>query len=324
MNLNDIINEARFIDVEMQQPPAVITIQGKVIATKGNFISINGLPKNYKSTIMGFFIYSAISNKSCFDIEVKTNGGNIVLIDTEQGLWDFSNQMKRIKFLLKSSLPNRFKAFTFRRYDPAIILNAIEQILINDRPDVLFIDNLTELVMNPNDMIEAKEITQRLKKWTSDHETVIVNLLHLGKTNFNSLGNLGSYIDRAVQSSIKVSYDKEQQGILVEPSLMRSDRHFNPILIRYDEETNQYTQGESEQKEIKSRKFILNSLTASDHVNRLSAIFISINEITYSELVEEIKRFYGVGTNIAKQQIIPFLSGNGFLRSDKGIYKLAK
>jgi hypothetical protein len=37
----------------------------------------------------------------------------------------------------------------------------------------------------------------------------------------------------------------------------------------------------------------------------------------YNELVEEIKKIYGVGTNIAKQQIIPYLRGNNFLKQDK-------
>lgn len=324
MNIHDIINEARFYDTEIIQPPPVITIQGKTLATSGNFISINGLPKNYKSTVMGFFIYSALSGKPCFNIEVNTKGGPVALIDTEQGLWDFSRQMKRLKHLLRAPLPSRFMPFTFRKHDPAIILEAIEQILIHDKPEILFIDNLTELVMNPNDMVEAKNVTQKLKKWTAESGVTIVALLHLGKTNFNSLGNLGSYVDRAAQSSIKVSFEKEQQGILIEPVLMRSDRHFEPILIRYNEDANEYIQGEHDQKEIKSRKFVLNDLEAKDHINRLGAIFIDRQEISYAELVEEIKRFYGVGTNIAKQQIIPYLLGNAFLNSNKGIYKPKK
>jgi len=94
MNLHDIINEARFKYEDVPQPPPVITIQGKTVATSGNFITINGLPKNFKSTVMGFFIYSALSGRPCFDIRVNTGViQNIGLIDTEQGIYDFSKQM---------------------------------------------------------------------------------------------------------------------------------------------------------------------------------------------------------------------------------------
>jgi len=324
MNLHDIINEARFKYEDVPQPPPVITIQGKTVATSGNFITINGLPKNFKSTVMGFFIYSALSGRPCFDIRVNTGViQNIGLIDTEQGIYDFSKQMKRIKKMLNTNaLPVNFHPFTFRKYDPAIILQATEEIIKTEKTSLLFVDNLTELVMNPNDMVEAKNVIQLLKKWTSEHNITVVCLLHLGKTNFNSLGNLGSYADRAAQSAIKVSFDKEQGGILIEPTLMRSDRHFEPILIRYNEETNEYTQGEIEQKESARKKFVLEDLTASEHRARLNIIFEESPETVYGALIERLKIFYGVGTNIAKQKILPYLITEGFVKTNKGLYKL--
>jgi len=324
MNLHDIINEARFKYEDVPQPPPVITIQGKTVATSGNFITINGLPKNFKSTVMGFFIYSALSGRPCFDIQVNTDViQNIGLIDTEQGIYDFSKQMKRVKKMLNiNALPVNFHPFTFRKYDPAIILQATEEIIKTEKTSLLFVDNLTELVMNPNDMVEAKNVIQLLKKWTSEYNITIVCLLHLGKTSFNSLGNLGSYADRAAQSAIKVSFDKEQSGILIEPTLMRSDRHFEPILIRYNEETNEYTQGEVEQKESTRKKFVLEDLTVMEHRARLNVIFEESPEAVYSALIERLKIFYGVGTNIAKQKILPYLITEGFVTTNKGLYKL--
>ena len=103
--------------------------------------------------------------------------------------------------------------------------------------------------------------------------------------------------------------------------MLRSDSFFNPITIIYDQDKKDYINTDIEVKTKSSKKFILKDLTDQDHYNRLGAIFATVTELSYNELVEEIKRIYGIGTNIAKQQIIPYLNGNKFLTSIKGIYK---
>ena len=199
---------------------------------------------------------------------------------------------------------------------------SVYELVEKERPKILVIDNLTELVINPNDMIESKRVVQFLKLITAQFNCVIVCLLHTGKTTFNSLGNLGSYCDRGAQSTLKVSIDKETNITTLEPLLLRSDLYFNPIAITWNAEEKKHEQIDSTQiKPKSSRKFILTDLSAQDHFNRLGAIFRDSKEIIYGELVEEIKKIYGVGTNIAKQQVIPYLAGNDFLNSIKGVYK---
>jgi hypothetical protein len=44
-------------------------------------------------------------------------------------------------------------------------------------------------------------------------------------------------------------------------------------------------------------------------------------EITYAELIEQIKQIYGIGITIAKTQVIPYLIGNQYIIGNKGIYK---
>jgi hypothetical protein len=320
---NKVINESRFIDTDIKQPPPVITIQGKTILTAGNFITISGLPKSRKTTFMQFFIYSAFTQNVHFDIHVNIDPNNkIILIDTEQSIYDFSRQTSYLKYLLRSKkLPDNFNAYLFRQYEPEVILNSIYLIVKEHRPKILFIDNLTELVLNPNDMAESKKVIQFLKKITFEFDLCIVNLLHLSKSNNLTLGNLGSYADRAAQSVLKVTLDKETQSSTLEPVMLRSDSFFNPITIIYDQDKKDYINTDIEVKTKSSKKFILKDLTDQDHYNRLGAIFATVTELSYNELVEEIKRIYGIGTNIAKQQIIPYLNGNKFLTSIKGIYK---
>ena len=323
MQINEVLNDALYLDIDYPQQLPIIQIQGKTVATEQNFINLVGLPKSYKTTFMFKFIESALSGKEIFDIKVNVKTTDkIIVVDTEQGKIEYYRQIKNLKKSLRvNKLPDNFKSYLFRKYEPDIILKSIFELVETQRPKILFIDNLTELVFNPNDMIESKKVIQFLKTITAQFNVVVVCLLHLGKQNLMSLGSLGSYADRGCQSSLKVIYDKDNNVVSMESVLMRSDLYFNPINIRYDTDTKDFIQlGEMPKKENK-RKFILMDLNDNDHFNRLRIIFLKQDAIIYSELVEVIKSIYGVGTNIAKQQIIPYLIGNEFLESSKGIYK---
>lgn len=322
MTINDVLSDAFYIDIEYPQQTPIIQIQGKTVATEQNFINICGLPKSYKTTFMFKFIESALSNKEIFDIKVNVlPTDKIIVIDTEQGKTEYYRQIKNLKKSLKvNNLPLNFQSYLFRKYEPDVIIQSIYSLVEIERPKILFIDNLTELVFNPNDMVESKKVIQFLKTLTATFNLVIVCLLHLGKQNLMSLGSLGSYADRGCQSSLKVIHDKDNNCTTLESVLMRSDLYFNSISIRYDADIKDFVQlGEQPKKENK-RKFILMDLTNEDHNNRIRIIFLKNDAIIYSELVEVIKSIYGVGTNIAKQQIIPYLIGNEFLLTNKGIY----
>lgn len=325
ININEILAEVIYKDIDLPEPKPIITIKDRTIATLQNFICITGLPKSYKTTFAMHFIASGLANKTIFDISVKVaKNDKIILVDTETGIHEFSKQIKNLKKALRvNELPDNFAAYLFRKYEPDTIIQAIEQLIIKEQPKLLFIDNLTELVINPNDMIESKKIIQFLKRMTSEHNLVIVTLLHLGKSNpNNSLGNLGSYAARGCQSELKVSYDKETNLTTLEPILMRSDLYFEPIQIFFNTDTKSFEQNlEVKQAKKNSRKFILMDLTKDEHLTRLSIVFMHNKHIVYAELVEELKKIYGVGTNIAKQQILPYLLGNKFLFKDtKGVY----
>ena len=69
----------------------------------------------------------------------------------------------------------------------------------------------------------------------------------------------------------------------------------------------------------KPKKFNMVDFSDKDHINRLGSIFNNINEISYAELIEELKRIYGVGTNISKQQILPYLRTNRLIKQNKNL-----
>ena len=323
-----LIQDTKFIDQYFEQPQPTITIGGKIVGVLNSFISICGLPKSRKTTFMNYFIASALSGFEYMTIKVNCDPfDKIMVFDTEQIMYDFSRQIKHLKYLLKcETLPINFEAYLFRQFDPEIILNSIYLIMLEKKPKIIFIDNITELVLNFNDPVESKKLVQFLKKITAEFNCTIITLLHLGKGNLQSLGNLGSMTDRSSNSVLRVVYDKETQSSTLEANMLRSDALFNPITIVWSDTEKTYVQinlADQGPKEKISRKFEIQNITRDDHFTKLSLVFGRKDQLTYEELISEIKLIYGVGTNIAKQIIVPVLLEQYILsRIEKGIYIL--
>lgn len=326
--LEQIISETKYKDIDLPLPPPIILIDDKCILTDSNYITISGLPKSRKTTFMQMFIASALTDSTFHTIKVKLDKKDkICLIDTEQSVYDFQRQNKFLKQMIrKNKLPNNFSAYLFREYEPETILKAIVEICEKEKPKLFFLDNLTELVINPNDLIEAKAVTQFLKRITAKYNCSIVCLLHLNKSNGFTLGNLGSYADRGAQSVLKVSVDKETDISTLECTMLRSDAHFEPISISFDPTTNTYTQTShpTQAAAEKKKKFSMSNYTKNEIVERINIIYQNTNTYTYTPLVEELRKIFGVGNNSIKQVIIPYLIGNKFLYSNAGIYTITK
>lgn len=322
--INKVIKESIFIDTDIEQPAPIITIQDKVIATSSNFITISGLPKSRKTSFMQFFIAAALNNKSYFGIKADVGiDENIVLIDTEQSIYDFHKQNKFLKKAIGSNkLPKNFSAYLFREFEPDIILESIYKIVEEQRPKIVFIDNLTELAINPNDIAEAKKVIQFLKKITAKFNCVLVCLLHLSKSSNFTLGNLGSYADRAAQSVLRVTLDKESDTSTLDCSMLRSDAHFLPISIKYDTDLKSYTNVEFKaNEETKKTKFSMEQFTPKEISTRLQILFEMQPEYVYSALVENLKKVFGVGDTRVKQIVIPYITANKFIKQNKnGVY----
>jgi hypothetical protein len=328
INYPEIIKETLFIDQFIEQPKPTIVIGGKIVGVLNSFISICGLPKSRKTTFMNYFIASALTGLDFMSIKVNCDPfDKVIIFDTEQSNFDFSRQVKHLKFLIKADkIPVNLEAYLFRAYDPEVILNSIYLIMQEKKPKIIFIDNITELVLNFNDPVESKKLVQFLKKITAEFNCTIITLLHLGKGNLQSLGNLGSMTDRSSNSVLRVIYDKDTQSSTLEANMLRSDALFKPITIVWSDEEKTYVQinlNDQAPTEKISRKFDIQSLSREDHFTKLSLIFGRKDQLTYEELISEIKLIYGVGTNIAKQIIVPVLLEQFILsRIEKGIYIL--
>jgi KaiC/GvpD/RAD55 family RecA-like ATPase len=143
MKIAEILIDSYFKDEDLPVVDPVITIGGKTFAYPANFVCINGMPKSFKTTFAFFFLQSALEQKEIFTIKVNLPiDEKIILIDTEQSLYDFTRQIKNLKFALNvKKMPKNFSAYLFRKYDPDTVIKSIHELIQREKPKIIIIDN---------------------------------------------------------------------------------------------------------------------------------------------------------------------------------------
>lgn len=294
-----------------------IQIDGKIWSTYKNFSILTGKPKSRKSTFGIGILMGHQTGEEIFNMKVNT-AGKCVLIDTEQTHFDFYNSLQRIKGYanIKDLDPAKYEAYLFRMLDTEEILDNIELILLTD-PDIkiLILDSVTDLVNDINNILEAKNLCQRFKKWSS-YGISIVGLLHMGKASgYNSsLGHIGSFLERSSQSMSIIEKSKEDSYQSTCRSMyMRSDIDFNPFLI--DFKNNTYDIQEPVTK-LSNKNVSPDLIGTKIHLQNLENIRAVHQILSYSELIDVLKSRYGKGETYCKRQLLPYLREQGYLIQD--------
>lgn len=293
------------------QPPnenIIFSIQGKNIGTSQSFVCFQGLPKAGKSTFITSAIASAFTHWDIFGMKINfpKNRKRICYIDTESSDFDYYRVLERIRSqIICDPLPHNFDSFLFREDSPEEIQSMIE-IYLDENKDcsVLVIDGILDLISDFNSVEQSFFLVQWLKKITKKHDLLILCVLHLGKKDQNSIGHIGSYLDRKSQSVLKIEKNKEKKTLDLIPTFLRSTDDFDPISI-------QYTGGNWYQ-------------VTDDPIQKGSYIFgmekISlINKILtepklYKDIVSDFSEFTGKGITTAKKIIKDLISEGSIIK----------
>jgi hypothetical protein len=233
--------------VDLEKPVTqeiIYTIQDKIVLTYGSLMVLTGKPKARKTTFLHAFIGAALVDYSIWTIQanLKADKNMVVLIDTEQSLYDLHQSLHRLQnsINLKLSTLSNFKTFSARSLNVDDIIKLINKICDQYKNvGLICIDGLLDLVNDINDVREAKAAIHYLKTACDTHNIGIIGILHQNKgTNF-SLGHLGSFASRHAQSELSI--EKNDTGTsTLSATFLRSADDFTPIEIAYDEYNKKY------------------------------------------------------------------------------------
>jgi len=240
------LQQRKFDELKKVEPDKIhLAIGTNVIGSSKSIVTYTGLPKSGKTTFLSATVAAAISKKDVFGIKtfLYQDKPKIAYFDTEQSGYDFNRFTTRVKqFADIKRLGKNFDAFLCREDDPQSIIMMINAYLKNASDcGVLVIDGLLDLVNNMNDEREAKKIIRILKKWSTIHDLLIITVLHQGKGNNQTIGHLGSFIDRYSQSVLDIVKEKDDTMTL-KAKMVRSCGGFDPINIYFNHHSKTYTQ----------------------------------------------------------------------------------
>jgi hypothetical protein len=213
--------------------------------------------------------------------------------------------------IITDHLPHNFDSFLFREDSPNEIQQMIE-IYLQENPDcsILVLDGILDLISDFNSVEQSFYLIQWLKKITKIHNLLILCVLHLGKKDQNSIGHIGSYLDRKAQSVLKIEKNKENKTIDLSATFLRSSDEFNPISIYYSGSS--WTQAHNTQD--KSGTYIF-GMEKTSLINR-----ILYQPRKYSELLSELEEFTGKGSTTCKKVVKDWLLDGSIIKSGE-LYK---
>ena len=218
--LDKILNNAKINPLEeIGKPPIILTIKdydgknGSVhylrrVFTLGNFSCIIGKAKSKKTFFISLVVSALLMGK---DSNKKIAGGlpdnkeNILYFDTEQGIYDSHNVIKRIKSMAGTDY--NLNAFNLRSFTPMERCQIIEYAFkkMGNKTGFCVIDGIADLAIGINDEDEASRVTSILLRLTKEHNCHIVTILHQNKNDNFATGHLGSSIMKKAEIVISVT-----------------------------------------------------------------------------------------------------------------------
>lgn len=226
----------------------------------GNIYQIAGLPKSGKSKMVDILTASCLG---CMDWGFHTTpehqNPKILIFDTEMSRADDVRAIRRINKLAGlSNESDHFDKFQYYNItEENEMLSAIIERTQAEKPDLVIIDGINDLLQDPNDLTESKAIIKRLNQFAKTAGGIgkpicIIWLMHLnqseGATAKKAGGHSGSQSTMKAAGGWIVTRD-EDTGIMSAINNFCRHAAVAPIHFKIDEDGETLTNAEIEYNE---------------------------------------------------------------------------
>lgn len=236
-----VINPAQ----KYERDTPIMCYNGTPFATLRNFSVVIGLPKSRKTwfsqMVAGSFLAAQLGNK--YDDKLageKINDGNasVLIIDTEQGDYRAAKMQSTIAAIAGLSTEQVGKyltTFSLRKFGSDISFISTVAKMIMQRPSLVIIDGIADLVTNPNDPAQSAIIYQFLLQASAKYNCHIMVVIHSNHSAVNKdkddamsrgRGHLGSDLER--KSEANISLKKPESDSTVTNVTFESTRDKTP------------------------------------------------------------------------------------------------
>ena len=179
------------------------------IGTYGNLSVVTAPPKTKKTFFISLLasVYLSGSNTYGGDIKGHRGDGHLIHFDTEQGLWHCQKVFKRLHEMDYDLDNKKYHTFGLRAIGYKRRIQFIEYFLSKniDKPSLVIIDGIADLVSDVNNLEESNAVVQKLMEWSANYNCHIINVIHqnFGSTKLGT-GHLGSFLEKKAETVIQL------------------------------------------------------------------------------------------------------------------------
>lgn len=281
---------------DIPKPDAVLFFGDNMVWTRKNISCVTGKAKVGKTFLMTL-LNEAVLMKGEFQIlqsYLPKGKDKILYIDTEQSDYHILLILKRIKDVVEERI-DKLYMFNFDVLDVQERKEYTKELIYNT-PDIglVVIDGIADLIYDTNDIRESSQMVSDLRKWATEKDVHIVNVLHQNPSQSDKMrGHLGTILTNKSETVIQISSSKENEAVkLVETLATRNKKPENwsfeiingiPIIM------------DDCYEEPKAGRKIQKNLNDMERYSILNTIFIGkygVDGIGYSILTERIKEIH--------------------------------
>lgn len=198
-------------------PPEVclLEVDGVPFFAKGDIHAIKAKQKQGKTNAIAIMVAAILCGK-WGRLKGILEGAKVLVIDTEQKNADTQlvyNRTLELAGLPKEDIYERFQTFAFRALDTEQKLNAVKALIMEFKPDIVFVDGVVDLMGNFNEVDDSKAIIEELLRMTtkevSGFDPAIVCVLHTNKAaeDHNMRGHAGTMLAQKAGNVFEVKKD---------------------------------------------------------------------------------------------------------------------
>jgi hypothetical protein len=194
------------------------------VISAGNLSCIQGKAKARKT----FFLVLASS------MILSQKDLNIVIFDTEQFQYHSSLTLWRINQLTPE---NKLRYFNLRKYSIDVRLEFVENYILNEKPEIIFLDNIRDCMQDINSWVETNKILTTFIQLADEYKTHICLTLHEnpGTDNEKARGAIGTELQNKCETVFRLEKDKKNTEYTSIKGLFTRNMEFDSLEFKIND-----------------------------------------------------------------------------------------
>jgi hypothetical protein len=190
--------------IDYPDPDYLIEIGGTPTLPKGNLVALSAKWKNGKTFFCDILAAIYLGSDRFAGCRSRHEGGKVVFFDTEQAMSDTARIRKTIKAMSPQGRHDDLVVYCLRNAgidnegdnDEISRYDFISQTIAHNRPDLVIIDGIADLIYNYNDVIESQEVVNKLAAIANENDCCIIVVMHQnkGRQDKSMKGHIGTML----------------------------------------------------------------------------------------------------------------------------------